>query len=142
MEVRVLFWAPSFPLSKLFDQLKDAARSREEKSPGLLADALKRQHQNQAGEAGSLAEAEGNAAAAAPAVSPPAPSPPLLTRISHFSGVGLAILIFLVAVLAWRSSPFTPPRKLRIDPSELKLDRTLDLGRLSPKGTSPAGRPS
>jgi hypothetical protein len=131
-------------LSKLFDQLKDAARSREEKSPGILADALKRQHQRQAGEAGPpFAPAEATAAIADPARAQATPEPPqLLTRLSHLSGVGLAILIFLVAVLAWRSAPFTPPRKLKIDPSELKLDRNLDPGRISPKGTSPAGRPS
>ena len=128
-------------MSKLFDQLKVAARSREENSPGLLAGALKRQQQNEAGEvpAEPLPAAP---AATDRAVVSSAASPQLLTRVSHFSGVGLAILIFLVAVLAWRSSPFNPPRKLRIDPSELKLDRTLDLGRVSPKGTSPAGRPS
>jgi hypothetical protein len=129
-------------LSKLFDQLKDAARSREEKSPGLLADALKRQQQNRTGEASSEPTPVAPPTVADSAVSPPAASPQLLTRVSHFSGVGLAILIFLVAVLAWRASPFNPPRKLRIDPSELKLDRTLDLGRISPKGTSPGGRPS
>ena len=129
-------------MSKLFDQLKDAARSREEKSPGLLADALKRQQQVQAGEVSPEPPPAGPADASAPAVSPPTAPPQLLTRVSHFSGVGLAILIFVVAVLAWRSSPFNPPRKLKIDPSELKLDRTLDLGRVSPKGTSPAGRPS
>ena len=130
-------------MSKLFDQLKDAARSREEKSPGILADALKRQHQRQAGEAAPQPPAGNAAAGADPALAQPAPAAPqLLTRLSHLSGVGLAILIFLVAVLAWRSAPFTPPRKLKIDPSELKLDRTLDLGRLSPKGTSPGGRPS
>jgi hypothetical protein len=129
-------------LSKLFDQLKDAARSREEKSPGLLAGALKRQQENQAG--GVPAEPPPVAAAtvADRAASPPVAAPHLLTRVSHFSGVGLAMLIFLVAVLAWRSSPFNPPHKLKIDPSVLKLDRTLDLGRVSPKGTSPGGRPS
>ena len=39
----------------------------------------------------------------------------------------------------WR---LNPPRKLKIDPSELRLDRSLDLQRTTPKGTSPAGRPS
>ena len=124
-------------MSKLFDQLKDAARSREEKSPGLLVGALKRQQEA----AAAPVAAEPIAAADPIAVSEPksgAESP----LISQFSGVGLAILIFFVAVLAWRSSPFTPPRKLKIDPSELRLDRTLDLQRVSPKGTSPAGRPS
>jgi hypothetical protein len=125
-------------LSKLFDQLKDAARSREEKSPGLLADALKKQQQNRTGEVSSKPAPVEPPTVADSAVSPPQ----LLTRVSHFSGVGLAVLIFLVAVLAWRASPFNPPRKLKIDPAELKLDRTLDLGRISPKGTSPGGRPS
>ena len=126
-------------MSKLFDQLKDAARSREEKSPGLLVDALRRQK-----EGATPADAPEAAITADPGqpVTPPPPPPQFLTRVSHFSGVGLALLIFIVAVLAWRSSPFNPPRKLKIDPSELRLDRTLDLDRISPKGTSPAGRPS
>ena len=115
-------------MSKLFDQLKDAARSREEKSPGLLADALQRQK-----------SAPVEAAAPAPAAVPAATSS---TRITSYSGIGLAVVIFAVAVFAWHSAPFRAPQKLRIDPSGLKLDRTLDLQRTTPKGTSPAGRPS
>jgi hypothetical protein len=129
-------------LSKLFDQLKDAARTREEKSPGLLAGALKRQQENQAGSVSPEQPAVTPATIADRSVSQPVALPHLLTRVSHFSGVGLALLIFLVAILAWRSAPFNPPHKLKIEPSELRLDRTLDLGRISPKGTSPGGRPS
>ena len=125
-------------MSKLFDQLKDAARSREEKSPGLLVDALKRQQQGAAGPAEAEAVAPAEPEAVAPAQAG-AQSPP---RISSFSGVALAILIFAVAVLAWRSAPWMPPKKHKIDPSELRLDRSLDLQRTTPKGTSPAGRPS
>jgi len=116
-------------LSKLFDQLKDAARSREEKSPGLLVDALKRQQEGGPVTPGAPTEP----------VTPAAPSP---TRISSYSGIGLAIIIFLVAVLAWRSAPWSPPKKHRIDPSELKLDRSFDSQRIPSRGTSPPGRPS
>jgi hypothetical protein len=135
-------------LSKLFDQLKGAARSREEKSPGLLVDALKRQQEGAAGPPEAVAPAQAGAQSAVPTpVTPGAPeaqrtggeSP---SRISSISGIGLAILIFAVAVVAWRSAPWVPPKKLKIDPSELRLDRSLDLQRTTPKGTSPAGRPS
>ena len=68
-------------------------------------------------------------AAPAKAAAPASPS-----RLANFSGVGLAILIFLFVILAWRSAPFTPPPRHKIDPSELKLDRSLDLQRVSPKG--------
>ena len=123
-------------MSKLFDQLKDAARSREEKSPGLLADALQRQK----------SAPEASAADPAPSPAPPESPHPAGTaaprRISSYSGIGLAVLIFAIAVFAWHSAPFRAPQKLRIDPSDLKLDRTLDLERTMPKGTSPAGRPS
>ena len=129
-------------MSKLFEQLKDAARSREEKSPGLLADALKRQQENQGGGVGAELPPVAPATVTDPHGNQPVAAPQFLTRVSHFSGVGLAVLIFLVAVLAWRSAPFTPPHRLKIDPSELKLDRSIDLGRVSPKGTSPTGRPS
>jgi hypothetical protein len=120
-------------VSKLFDQLKDAARSREEKSPGLLADALKRQQENAAGAEAVTPEA---VAPGAPQEQRPG------TQFSRFSGVGLAIIIFAVAVLALRSAPWTPPRKHKIDPSELKLDRSLDLQRAPSKGTSTGARPS
>ena len=133
-------------MSKLFDQLKDAARSREEKSPGLLADALKRQQENAVAGQPAATSAEGVTPAKAGAPSSPAAestaAPFPGTRISRYSGVGLAIIIFAVAVLAWRSAPWTPPRKYKIDPSELKLDRTLDLQRAPSKGTSPGGAPS
>ena len=119
-------------MSKLFDQLKDAARSREEKSPGLLVDALKRQQQGDPVTPGTpVAQAQ------SPEAEAPAPD-----RISSYSGVGLAIVIFLVAVLAWRSAPWSPPKKHRIDPSELKLDRSLDPQRIPSRGTSPARTPS
>ena len=129
-------------MSKLFDQLKDAARSREEKSPGLLVDALKRQ---QEGAAGPAEPAEALVTPGAPEAQRPgaqSPTAPATPRFSSFSGVALAILIFAVAVLAWRSAPWVPPKKHKIDPSELRLDRSLDLQRTTPKGTSPAGRPS
>jgi hypothetical protein len=133
-------------LSKLFDQLKDAARSREESSPGLLANALKRQQENAAAVSPAQAGAQSPElvspaqAGAQSAPWPAAPSPD--TRISRYSGVGLAIIIFAVAVLAWRSAPWTPPRKHKIDPASLKLDRALDLQRVPSKGTSPGGTPS
>ena len=124
-------------MSKLFEQLKDAARSREEKSPGLLADALKRQQENAA-----VTPAQAGGQSAEPVT--PAQAAPHFpsTRISQYSGVGLAIIIFAVAVLAWRAAPWTPPRKFKIDPAGLKLDRTLDLQRVPSKGTSPGRAPS
>ena len=132
MEVRVLFWAPSFPLSKLFDQLKNAARTREEKSPGLLLEALQKSQQ------GIVAPAQADAQSAQPV----APAQAGAQSPRSYSGIALAILIFVVAVLAWHSQPWRAPQKLKIDPSELKLDRTLDLHRLPSEGTSPPGRPS
>ena len=148
-------------MSKLFDQLKDAARNREEKSPGLLVDALRRQQEaSAAGEAatgepvppvdsggpvtpGAPQEQRAGAQPAAPLVTPAKAGPQAsASRFSQYSGVGLAIIIFAVAVLAWRAAPWSPPLKHRIDPSELRLDRTLDLQRAPSKGTSPAERPS
>ena len=138
MEVRVLFWAPSFPLSKLFDQLKDAARSREEKSPGLLAEALRKRQASAAAPEGRAPIDEALAPRPAEAHRDPPP-----TRISSYSGVGLAVLIFAIAVLAWHNVPFRAPvQRMKIDPAELKLDRSLDTERITPKGTSPTGRPS
>jgi hypothetical protein len=123
-------------LSKLFDQLKDAARSREGQSPGLLANALQRQ------KAGQDASGTTPVEAASAPESPAASGGTTPSRITSYSGIGLAVLIFAVAVFAWHSAPFRAPQKLRIDPSGLKLDRSLDLDRTTPKGTSPPGRPS
>ena len=124
-------------MSKLFDQLKDAARSREEKSPGLLVDALRRQQEGGPVTPGAPAEP---VTPGAPEAQRPGAQVP--SRISSYSGIGLAIVIFLVAVLAWRSAPWSPPKKHRIDPSELKLDRSFDSQRIPSRGTSPPGRPS
>jgi hypothetical protein len=44
--------------------------------------------------------------------------------------------------LAWNAAPWRAPQKLKIDPAELKLDRSLDLQRPSPKGTTSPSRPS
>jgi hypothetical protein len=124
-------------LSKLFDQLKDAARSRGEKSPGILVDALRRQQDGASADVEPVAPAPDNGARGQAPSGAQSPKSPV-----SLSGIGLAVVIFLVAVLAWRSTPFTPPRKHKIDPTELKLDRSFDPQRVSPKGTSPAGTPS
>ena len=130
-------------MSKLFDQLKNAARSREEvPSSGILIDALNRQQRAAAPsvEPGPAASSTGSepAAAATPGEATRARS----LRGASYSGIALAAIIFVVVVFAWHSAPFRVPPKLRIDPSGLKLDRSLDLQRTTPKGTSPAGRPS
>ena len=46
------------------------------------------------------------------------------------AAAGLAALIFLAVVLAWRAAPWKAPAKQRIDPAALKLDPYLDITRL------------
>ena len=61
---------------------------------------------------------------------------------SPLRGIALAAAIFGIAVLAWHSTPWRAPQKMKIDPESLKLDRSLDLDRPSPKGTTSPSRPS
>jgi hypothetical protein len=123
-------------LSKLFDQLKTAARSRRDRSPGLLLEALQKAQ-----------EARDGPAAAEPIVAPGAPageSEPAasLASRSSYSGVLLALAIFLVVLAAWYAAPWRAPAHIKIDPTDLKLDRSLDLQRQPSKGTSSPVRPS
>ena len=138
-------------MSKLFDQLKDAARERE---GGILMDALARK------QAANSAQAElplPQAAAARlardeplPAFESPPPAnpeeqaarPPPVSSRSPLVGIGLAAAIFAVAVVAWHAAPWRAPQKVRIEPETLKLDRKLDLDRTPPKGTTAPSRPS
>ena len=135
-------------MSKLFDQLKNAARDREERSPGLLLEALqKSKASSPTGPRGDdVAADDSRAEAAVPSGArgatpdaavglPPPTSPPYL-------GIALAVAIFATVVVAWNAAPWRAPQKLKIDPTELKLDRTLDLRRPSPKGTTSPSRPS
>ena len=150
-------------MSKLFDQLKDAARERE---GGILLDALARkQRSDAAAQAGTPTQGELSLPEAAAARLPeelPVPafeSPSAATSVSPTSapsakadatgasrspiaGVALAALIFLVAFLAWQAAPWRAPQKVHIEPGSLKLDRKLDLDRSPSKGTTPPSRPS
>jgi hypothetical protein len=152
VEVRVLFWAPGFPLSKLFDQLKKAAGSREQKSPGLLLEALQKAASAAGPDRPTAEVAPAPIVASEPPVAPArasAQSEPVAPGAAtpqragaQYSGIALAILIFAVAVLAWHAVPWRAPTKVKIDPSELKLDRNLDLKRPSSEGTTAPRRPS
>src|SRR5690242_10404086 len=55
---------------------------------------------------------------------------------SSYAGIALAAAIFAVVVIAWNAAPWRAPQKIKIDPTDLKLDRSLDLQRPSPKGTT------
>jgi hypothetical protein len=144
-------------LSKLFDQLKKAARTREEKSPGLLLEALKAtseagQARPPADVAPASAGAQSPIVASAQPVTPGAASPNPVTpgaalpqrpgAQSPYAGIIIAAAILGIVVLAWNAAPFRAPAKVKIDPSGLKLERSLDLKRPSSKGTSPPARPS
>ena len=124
-------------MSKLFDQLKNAARTREEKSPGLLLEALKSK-----GVAPASAGVQSpdvlpaKAGSQAPIVAPPPAKP------SPYAGIVVAAAILGVVFLVWNANPWRPPAKVKIDPSGLKLERSLDLKRPSSEGTSPPARPS
>jgi hypothetical protein len=123
-------------LSKLFDQLKNAARDREQRSPGLLIEALQRK-------APPAAEPDRPTADEAPAQSGDEPAPASVAPANPaFAGIALAIAIFAAVVVAWNAAPWRAPQKIRIEPTELKLDRNLDLQRRSPKGTTSPSRPS
>jgi len=120
-------------LSKLFDQLKKAARSRRDRSPGLLLEALQKAQDRRDGPVAPepvVTPAETSAPAAFPA------------SRSSYSGFLLALAIFLVVLAAWYSSPWRAPQKIKIDPTDLKLDRSLDLQRQPSRGTSSPARPS
>jgi len=123
-------------LSKLFDQLKKAARTREEKSPGLLLEALRSQ-----GAAPAAAVTPAQAGAQSPAATPAQGA-----QSSHkpfpYAGIIVAAAILGIVVLAWNANPWRVPARVKIDPSGLKLERNLDLQRPPSKGTSPAARPS
>ena len=149
-------------MSKLFDQLKDAARSRD-KSPGLLLEALEKSHGRDAATApddpvapasGSAARAQAGAqsaeigprpsAAIAAAGATSADVPPAQAAAGEtsapstsYAGIALAAAILAVAWLAWNAAPWRAPQKLKIDPATLKLDRSFQLDRPSAKGTSP-----
>ena len=122
-------------MSKLFDQLKNAARNREEKSPGLLLEALK-----STSAAGPDRPTAGVAPVSAGAQSPIVAPPP--AKPSPYAGVIVAAAILGVVFLAWNASPWRAPARVKIDPSGLKLERNLDLKRPSSEGTSPPARPS
>ena len=128
-------------MSKLFDQLKKAARTREEKSPGLLLEALK---------ATSGAGPDRPTADVAPELagtqSPAATPQQTGAQSSHkpypYAGIVVAAAILAVVVIAWNANPWRAPARVKIDPSGLKLERSLDLKRPSSEGTSPPARPS
>jgi len=141
-------------LSKLFDQLKEAARERE---GGILLDALARKQKAP----GSAAQAELPLPQAAAerlreAPEPPAGEPaaagrgpasamasrPVAPSRSSLAGIALAVAIFALVFFAWEAAPWRAPQKLRIEPESLKLDRTLDLQRAPSKGTTAPSRPS
>ena len=125
-------------MSKLFDQLKDAARSREEKSPGLLLEALQRSQDRDPNTAAETAPV-------APAGDPVAPGQASAqSPRTSYAGIALAALILAVAWLAWNATPWRPPQKLRIDPATLKLDRSFQVDRPSPtprRGPEGTSRP-
>jgi hypothetical protein len=137
-------------LSKLFDQLKKAARSRRDRSPGLLLEALQKAQETRDGPV-APASAAAPESSSAPSFAAPdragapaavsAPAAPFASR-SSYSGILLALAIFLVVVAAWYSTPWRAPAKVKIDPTDLKLDRSLDLQRQPSKGTSSPVRPS
>ena len=103
-------------MSKLFDQLKNASRNREEKSPGLLLEALQRSQQRDPNTAADpVAPAKAGAQSPAP-----------------YAGIALATAIPATAWLVWSAAPWRAPEKARIDPSALKLDRTFRPDRPSP----------
>ena len=132
-------------MSKLFDQLKDATRNREEKSPGILLEALQRSQTRDPNTAGETAPVAAPAAAPTDPVAP-APSSVAPTQAgapsSSYAGIALAAIILAVAWLAWNATPWRAPQKVKIDPATLKLDRSFQLDRPSPKGTSTPSRPS
>jgi hypothetical protein len=134
-------------LSKLFDQLKNAARGREERSPGILLEALQRAKSSSP--AGPDRPTADDAPAPVEAQSEPtlagespaeAAAPPAAT--GSYAGITLAVAIFVAVVLAWNAAPWRAPQKTKIDPTELKLDRHLDLQRPPPRGTTSSPRPS
>jgi len=134
-------------LSKLFDQLKKAAGSREQKSPGLLLDALQKAQSRVDADRGVVPTAI-VAPPATPGAAPPEPvtpgaaTPQRPGAQSTYAGAIVAAAILGVVVLAWNAAPFRVPAKVKIDPSGLKLERNLDLKRPSSEGTSPPARPS
>jgi hypothetical protein len=136
-------------LSKLFDQLKKAARSRRDRSPGLLLDALQKAQERRDAPVAPVSVATPDPPGARsigepqPAIAPSvsAPAAPLDSR-SSYSGILLAVAIFVAVLFAWHSAPWRAPQKIKIDPTELKLDRSLDLQRQPSKGTSSPVRPS
>ena len=126
-------------MSKLFDQLKDAARSREQ-SPGLLLGALQRSQERDPTTAADTvapgqAGAHSSGAPAPVAVGPVAP--PQSGARSSYAGIGLAAVILTVTWLAWNAAPWRAPQRVKIDPTTLKLDRSFQIDRPSPKGTTP-----
>ena len=137
-------------MSKLFDQLKDATRNREEKSPGLLLEALQRSQTRDPNTAAETAPADSIAPAKAGAQSAengPRPGAPTVAAgatsapSSSYAGIILAAIILAVAWLAWNAAPWRPPHKVKIDPAALKLDRNFQPDRPSAKGTTaPAPR--
>jgi hypothetical protein len=108
-------------LSKLYDQLKQAARQRgEEPEAGLLAQALQARRDAQSGPLDPAAMAP-----AQPAAAPQQAAPPPRRRFPR-APVLLTVAIFIAVLMAWRAAPWHAPAKLRIDPAALKLDSRLD----------------
>jgi hypothetical protein len=128
-------------LSKLLDQLKDATRTREEKSPGILLEALQRSQTRDPNTAAETAPVPAPAPAGAPSPAAPAPNSvapePAGAQSSPYAGIVLAAAILAGAWLAWNAAPWSAPQKVRIDASTLKLDRSFQIDRPSAKGTTP-----
>jgi hypothetical protein len=133
-------------LSKLFDQLKNAARDRTERSsPGLLVEAMQRAKTSAPSVADDTPASSPTPVefSGAPAVAPvPGEGPSASASRASYAGIALATAIFAAVVIAWNASPWHAPQKVKIDPADLKLDRSLDLQRPSPKGTTLPSRPS
>lgn len=117
-------------MSKLFDQLKGAARDRE---GGLLLAALAKAQQRK----------DGTSSPPATATAAPAKAGAKSTASSHtpYAGIAVALAIFAIVILAWHSAPWRAPDRRKIDPATLKLDRNFDPER-KPQGTPAPSRPS
>ena len=112
-------------MSKLFDQLKDAARSREAQPPsseqgGLLGEALRKSRSHPRRRVPNDQRVPND---------PPPPPPRLPNLRSPAIALALAGVIFLFVTLSWYSNPWSAPPKKAWPGSGLKLDTKLDLKR-------------